>query len=406
MLLGALVGLGASIDDVGAGLRGLGVDGWSIAHTRVLRCGLDSHRVEVSHRQSHHHRTWTSIDELLATADLPDPVAAGARSTFKRLAEVEAAIHQVGVDDVHFHEVGAVDAIIDITGTWLALDLLGLLDQADTDGGPASVACGPVGLGHGTVKAAHGLLPLPAPATADLLAGCPIRPVDLGAETVTPTGAALLATITSTWGPIPAGSLLATARGAGGRDPDGHPNVVTGHLLAVDAAPGPVSPTGWGLDPAQCEEAVVVTTNLDDVTGEVVAHTIARCLDAGANDAWADPIVMKKGRPAVELNVLCTPDRVGPLTAVVLAETATLGLRITPVTKLVQPRRFETVDVRGHSIAVKVGPAGAKPEHDDVARAAAELGLPLQLVAAEALAAWMDRPTAGKHSVNESGLPN
>lgn len=376
MLLGALLGLGAPVERVRAGLAGLGLDGWSLGHETVLRCSLASSRAVVDAPEGHHHRSWSSIDALLAGADLPAPVTDGARATFRRLGEVEAGIHRVDIDHVHFHEVGALDAIVDIVGCWLAVDLLGVTE----------VSAGPVGLGSGTTRAAHGQLPVPAPATADLLVGAPIRPVAVEAETVTPTGAALLATLVATtggaWGPVPAGRLLATARGAGGRDPEGYPNVVTAHLLA-----GAAGRTSSSID-HRPEAAVELTTNLDDLTPEVVGHVIARAIEAGADDAWATPVVMKKNRPGVALTVLCHPDRLATLQQLVFAETGTLGLRVRPVDKRVLDRRFESVMVRDHEIRIKIGPHGAKPEHDDLVAAAAATGVPLRRLAAEAAAVW------------------
>ena len=396
MLLGALVGLGAGLDDLRRGLGALGVEGWSIRHEPVLRSSLSADRVVVTCDEQHHHRTWSSIDRLLEASGLPDPVRAGARATFRRLGEVEAAIHRVDIDQVHFHEVGALDAIVDIVGSWLALDLLGVLD-----GG--TVTCGPVGLAGGTVTAAHGPLPLPAPATAALLAGAPIRPVGVPldvdvaivGETVTPTGAALLATMADRWGPMPAGVLLASARGAGGRDPKTHPNVLSAHLIATEAeraGPTGASPgSGAGGEP---EAAVELCTNLDDVTPEVIAHVIDRCLRAGADDAWATPIVMKKGRPAIQLSALCPPAAAERVRLTLFRETGSLGVRSRAVTKHVLPRRFRSVTVRGQEIAIKVGPHGAKPEFDDLVRAADALQLPLRQVAIEAIAAHDGSATA------------
>ncbi|MGB5756630.1 MAG: nickel insertion protein, partial [Acidimicrobiales bacterium] len=190
------------------------------------------------------------------------------------------------------------------------------------------------------------------------------------------------ATMASGWGPIPAGVLVASARGAGGRDPQDYPNVVTGYLIepAVSA-----DQTG-GIDQ---QRSVVISTNLDDVSPEIVGHTIARCLAAGADDAWATPVVMKKGRPGVELHVLSPPDRSEGLRQLVMAETGTLGLRTSTVTKHVSPRRFETVTVRGRPIEVKIGPHGFKPEYEDVAAAAEALELPVRQVSAEAVAAFL-----------------
>ncbi len=372
MILGCLIGLGAPMEVIGSGLGALAIDGWTLEHEATLRCSLSADRALVAAEEDHHHRSWTTIDALLAGAGLADRVETGSRATFRRLGEVEAAIHGIDIDQVHFHEVGAVDAIVDIVGSWLALDAL----EVD------HVTVGPVGLGHGSVGAAHGRLPVPAPATAELLTGAPIRPLDVEAETVTPTGAALLATMASGWGPIPAGVLVASARGAGGRDPQDYPNVVTGYLIepAVSA-----DQTG-GIDQ---QRSVVISTNLDDVSPEIVGHTIARCLAAGADDAWATPVVMKKGRPGVELHVLSPPDRSEGLRQLVMAETGTLGLRTSTVTKHVSPRRFETVTVRGRPIEVKIGPHGFKPEYEDVAAAAEALELPVRQVSAEAVAAFL-----------------
>lgn len=383
MLLGALVGLGADPVAVRAGLAALPVDGWSITVDEVVRCGLVATRVEVHlddadhdadhehHEHEAHHvhgRAWSEIDAMLAGAELPPPVRDGSRRTFRLLGEIEAAAHRVTIDDVQFHEVGAVDAIVDIVGAWIALDLLGI-DR---------VVCGPVGLGHGTVRGAHGILPLPAPATASLLAGAPVRPIDVAMETCTPTGAALLATVGS-WGPMPSGTLRVTARGAGGRDPASHPNVVTAHL--VDD-PAPSAATSGVVT------AVVLTTNLDDVTPEVLAHTAQRLLDAGADDVWVTPITMKKSRPAFELSVLTSPDRGDALRALISTETGTLGIRESVVSKHVAERHADTIDVDGHMIRVKVGPHGAKPEHDDLAALAARTGRPVRELAAEVLRRW------------------
>jgi uncharacterized protein (TIGR00299 family) protein len=367
MLLGALVGLGADVDEITERLDGLGVDGWSIDESTTTRCGLSARRVSVAAGHDHA-RHWSDIDSLIERSALAPAVRDGARATFRRLGEIEAAAHDVPIESVHFHEVGAVDAIVDIVGVWVALDLLGV-DR---------VTVGPVGLGHGTVRGAHGVLPLPAPATAALLAGAPVRSLDVAMETCTPTGAALLGTI-GTWGPMPDGVLLATARGAGGRDPGSHPNVVTAHL--VDTTDGP--------DPS-ATAAVLLATNLDDVTPEVIGHTIGRLLDAGADDAWVVPIVMKKSRPAFQLCALASPDRSGALRDIISAETGTLGIRSIAVDKFVSPRSFDVVDIDGRPVAIKVGPHGPKAEHDDLVALASDTGRPLRDLAAEAVRRWRD----------------
>ncbi len=377
MLLGALLGLGAPLDAVRADLETLDVPGWSLALEPVSRAGIDAVRAVVdTEGEDHPHRAWSTIDALLASAALPAPVADGARRTFELLGRTEAAIHRVELDQVHFHEVGAVDAIVDIVGVWSARYHLG----------PTRVTVGPVGLGRGHVGAAHGRLPTPAPATASLLRGAPVHSVDIEAETVTPTGAALLITLADDWGPIPSGLLGPVSRGAGGRNPTTHPNVVTAIAVEPTAAP-----TVDGGD-LRSLESVVLATNLDDVTPEVLAHTIDRLLAAGADDAWLVPVVMKKSRPGHELRVLARPDRVDGLRRLVLAETGSLGIRTETVRKHEAPRSVHQVEVRGHRIAVKVGPHHRKPEFDDLQRVALATGLPLKQLAAEALAADSPAP--------------
>ncbi len=395
MILGALGGL---VDDPDAALeplRSLGVDGWSVRFGSADRNGLHASRAEVDAPAGTHGRRWSEIDRMIDEASLSPFVAAGARSTFRRLGEIEAAAHGVTIDEVHFHEVGAVDAIVDIVGSWL------LLDALDIDAN--RITCGPVGLGHGTVRSAHGLLPVPAPATLALLTDWPTRPVDVEAETCTPTGAALLTTIASGPGRLPAGVITATSRGAGGRNPDTHPNVITAVTFEPDegrassAGIGVVGTAVAGADVVGTDSmgsaAVIVETNVDDVTAEVIGYVIERALALGADDAWATPIVMKKSRPATQIRILATPDHESTMRELLSRETGTLGTRVLPVTKHPLARRHESVTLRGHEIRIKVGPHGAKPEFDDLADLASDTGVPLRDLAAEAMAAWVKTET-------------
>lgn len=377
MLLGCLIG--QFDDDTTAGqlieaLGTLGVDGWRLRQEPVTRAGIAATRVTVE-SGSAPARHWRSIDDLLASSSLAKRVVDGARRTFRLLAEVEAAQHRITVDDVHFHEVGAIDAIIDIVGVWWLVDRLAV----------DSITVGPVGIGHGTVRAAHGVLPIPAPATAELLRGAPIRSLDAAFETCTPTGAALLRTLGS-WGPIPDGRLVSCARGAGTKDPSEHPNLVTAIIIEQNRTDGP-SQGPHGGDAVT--EAVVLSTNLDDVTPEVLARTIDVLIAAGADDAWIEPIIMKKGRPAHQICVLSSPERAVPLRQLLASETGTLGVRSTEVTKFVRPRRTSTVTVRGSELRIKVGPDGAKAEHDDLVALSEQTGVPVRRLAAEAAAAWL-----------------
>ncbi len=376
MLLGMFAGL---IDDPASALKPLsrlGLDGFRVSFDATVRGGLSSTRAMVVTDEQHHHRRWSDIDHLLAESDLPPRSADGARRTFRLLGEVEARQHDVPIDEVHFHEVGALDAIVDIVGVWLMVEAL--RERSDSN---LSVVVGPIGLGHGMVKAAHGLLPLPAPATVALLRGRSTRSLDVEMETCTPTGAALLVALADGWGSLPSGVLGATSRGAGGKNPSGHPNVVSAVLVAPADASMQNSSVPWSD-----QVATMLETNLDDVTPEVLGFVIETLMAAGADDAWIIPIIMKKGRPAHELRVLCGPGIADDLTALIMRGTGTLGVRRRTITKHVAPRSNRTVMLDGHEVRVKIGPHGAKPEHDDLVRAAVSTGRSLRQLALDAIA--------------------
>jgi pyridinium-3,5-bisthiocarboxylic acid mononucleotide nickel chelatase len=354
MLLGSLLDLGAPLDGVRAAVARTGLDGWELRAERVTRGGIGATLavVEVTDPATERHAA-----ELLArVADVP--LAARA---VREIAEVEAGIHGIDPARVHLHEIGGLDTVVDTVGVAAALELLGVNE----------VHCGPLALGSGTVSTRHGVLPVPAPATAALLAraGAPVVGAGEG-ETVTPTGAALMLAAGARFGPLPAMTLQGVGYGAGGRDPAGRANVLQALL---------------GATAGQDERMLLLETNVDDVTGEVLGHLVGRLLDAGAADAWLSPIVMKKGRPAHTVHVLATPERAAACERVVLAETGSLGLRRTHVDRAALPRRTTTVDVEGHPIRLKHGPWGVKPEHEDVAAAATALDLPLREVAGRAL---------------------
>lgn len=380
MLLAALLDLGADEGFVRSQLERLDVAGWRLDVGSTTRRGLVATSVHVEAPEDDHHRPWSRIDEMLATSDLHPAVSDGARRTFEALGRAEATVHDTTIDEVHFHEVGAVDAIVDIVGTWAALTALRGDDPRLT------VTSAPIGLGSGTAAMAHGQLPVPAPAVLELLRGHPVVPVELQAETATPTGVALLATMADGWGRVPAGTVRRVGRGAGRRDPASHANVVT--VVELELAAPERSAGETSLDAPI--EALVIETNVDDVTPETIGHVLDRALELGADDAWATPIVMKKGRPAQLLSVLCRPDRAAALRELLTVETGTLGTRTRAVDKHELARSVVRVEVDGHVVRMKVGPHGAKPEHDDVVEVARRTGRPLRDVAADALAAWRD----------------
>jgi pyridinium-3,5-bisthiocarboxylic acid mononucleotide nickel chelatase len=364
MALGALLDAGAELGEVESHCRRLAVPGWTLTAERVDRAGLTGVAVRVAVTEQTHHRRARHIIDLIGSAGLPERVAARAIAVFERLAAVEAALHGVPPDEVHFHEVGAVDSIVDTVGVAVALELLGI------DG----VACGPVAVGVGTIRAAHGVLPNPAPAVSRLLIGLPVRGVDEPRELTTPTGAAIVAALGETFGALPQLTVTAAGYGAGGRDLPGRPN-----LLQVIVGQEAAAPLG------RAEEIVVLETTVDDVTGEVLAYTVQRCLELGALDAWLAPVTMKKGRPGAVLTVLSTPARATTLAGCVLQETGTLGLRTTTTSRLVAEREVTTVELAQGTVRTKRGPHGEKAEYDDVAELARRTGLPFRRLADDAV---------------------
>ena len=369
MALGALVDAGADGDEVVELLERLPVGGWKLEFEPVLRCGLAATRARVHAEETTVHRTAGNITAMIEEADLPERVTRRALATFNALAEVEGRPHNRPPSQVHFHEVGAIDSIVDVVGTCAALEVLGIEE----------VHASSVATGTGMVRSAHGLIPVPAPATVGLLAGAPTHGTDVPFELTTPTGAALLVATASSWGPMPAMVVEASGFGAGSRDLDGRPNVtqvVVGEPVAT-AEPG--------------QPVTLLEVNVDDATGETLAHAVAECLEAGAHDAWVTPIVMKKGRPAHVVSTLCAPSRVGEVAAVLTAETGSLGVRGHILERWPAARSMDEVEVGGERIGMKVTFGRAKVENDDAARAARRLGLPLREVVSRAEEAWRRR---------------
>ena len=366
MTLGALLDAGAELSFVISTLEGLNVDGWSLTAEQVDRNGIRATRAVVDAPEQHHHRRWSDIRLLLEQASLPDRVQARALAVFEALAVAEGEVHGLPPDEVHFHEVGALDAIVDIVGSCAALESLNI-DE---------VASGPVAVGVGSISAAHGIFPNPPPAVVNLLEGIPTVSVDIDMELTTPTGAAIVKALADRVGPMPDMTIAGSGYGAGTRDLPDRANVtqvVVGTSTEVETA------GGKGV-----ETVTELSTNLDDVTGEVLGHAIGQLVDAGALDAWATPIVMKKGRPAHTLSVLATPTDAPRLVDIMMSATGTLGVRTRQIERTVAARRMVTVSVDGHHIDVKVSDFRVKAEFDHVLAAAKALGLPVSEVAARA----------------------
>ena len=372
MLLGALLDAGASEAALREGLARLPLGGVRVEVTAAQRGGIGATRVTVHAGGAAVARDWARLRALLEGADLPAGVRRRALATFQALAEAEGRVHRVPPERVHFHEAGAADAVVDVVGVALLLEDLGVEE----------LWASPVATGQGTVRTAHGTLPVPAPAVVELLAsaGAPMHGGGVAAELATPTGAAILAASASRFGDLPPVRVARAGYGAGARDLDELPNllrVLLGERLDDEAAAR--------------DTALLLETNIDDMTPELAPWVQERLLAAGASDAWLTPIHMKKGRPAVTLSVLCPPGTEARVREVLFRETSTLGVRGVPVRKWMLERRSVEVALAGRKVRVKLGLDGGRavtvsPEFEDCARLAGETGLPLKEVMARAQA--------------------
>ena len=372
MAFGALVDAGADLDEVRKLLIRLPVSGWDVHTDEVLRGGIGATKLVVDAEETTVIRTYSHIIGMIEEARLPARARDRALAIFGAIAQVESRIHRRPIEQVHFHEVGALDSIVDIVGVAVALEVL------DVD----FVAASTVATGTGMIKAAHGMLPNPSPAVVELLAAvnAPMRGVDLPFELTTPTGAGILAALASSFGPMPAMAISSTGFGAGTRDLDHLPNatqVVIGESLDTPSTAG--------------QPVTLLEANIDDATGETLAHTISALLEAGAHDAWVTPIVMKKGRPAHTVHLLVDPVDTSRLADVLARETGTLGVRGSMLQRWPSSREIDEVEVEGDTVRVKVSPNRVKVEHDDAARVARRTGIPLREVVSLAEEAWRRR---------------
>jgi uncharacterized protein (TIGR00299 family) protein len=369
MTCAALLHAGAPEDALREVPARLGLPDVELRVQRTERHGIGALHLDVlDPHEGHHDRSWRVIRRQLAEADLEARVRERALAVFERLAEAESSVHGVDLDDVHFHEIGAVDTLVDVVGAVTLLAQLGV----------TRVVCSPLPMGGGTTRAAHGVLPLPAPATAALLRGAPVFGVALEAELVTPTGAALAVTLADDWGPLPAMTLRRVGYGAGTADFAERANLVRVLL-------------GEGSDVAR-GEVVVLETNLDDMIPELLPDAAERCFAAGALDVWTAPVTMKKGRPGLVLSALARPAAQDAVARAMLEHTSALGVRVGRWSRYELERRLMTVHVDGRPVRVKLGLLEGRivnvaPEHDDCAALASDTGAPVQSIWAAALAA-------------------
>lgn len=364
MILGALLDAGAPEAVVRNELESLQLPEWTLELTRTKRGNIAATKATVAVSDDGSERSYRSIRELLEQSALAPAVRERAARCFALLAEAEGKIHDQAPEDVHFHEAGSLDAIVDIVGSCAALEHFM----------PARVVTSPIAAGSGTVETGHGTLPVPVPAVTEILAGSGARVFARGeGELLTPTGAAILAAVSDDFGELPLLAPEACGYGAGSRDDTAIPNVVR---VLVGAGP---------LDEPNDGGVVLIETNLDDMSPELMPYVIEVLLGAGAQDAWVTPIVMKKGRPALTLSVLAEASLCDALVEILYRETTTFGVRVTPVTKETASRRWIEVTVAGHPVRVKIATRAGEvmtvaPEYEDARRAARAGGLPLKEV--------------------------
>ncbi len=367
MTVAALLDLGMPLDALRAVLERLPLRGYTLRTERVERGPFAATRFVVESDEDHPHRSLRDVEEIIGAGGLPERVAERSRRAFRLLAEAEGAVHGIAPEEVHFHEVGAVDAIVDIVGAAVGFEHFGV-DR---------IVASRVLLGTGEVECRHGVIPVPGPATLRLLRGFPVRLSEGEGETTTPTGAAILAAFAE---PLVAEAGVAgrTGIGAGTRDGESRPNVLRVSLLA------PAVPQG------ERDEVVELAANLDDMSPEITAHAAARLMAEGALDAWLTPVLMKKGRPGTVLTVLAREEDAGRLEAVLFRETTTLGVRRAGRSRTVLLRRIVEARTEWGVVRVKEGILDGAvvtraPEYEDCARVAAAAGVPLRAVYEAAL---------------------
>ena len=368
MTLAALLDAGLTIEALTGELRKLGLPGWSIEPRKVEKSGIRATLAQVHAEEHHHHRHYSDIAEMISASDLEPNAKDLALRVFRRLGEAEAKVHGTSLEEVHFHEVGAVDSIVDIVGSCIGLTQMGI----------QALYGSPLPWTHGTVTSAHGVMPIPAPATAELMQGWPVRPLDIEGELVTPTGAAILTTLAQGQD-MPEMTVSAVGYGAGHKDLPGRPNV----LRVV---------IGEVADQLESDSVIEVEANLDDMNPEWLPPAMDAIMQAGALDVYLAPLTMKKGRPAFRLSALCEEGTLQAVARAILRHTTSLGVRYKSLRRLKLQRKSREVDTPWGPVHVKLAYMGdervnAAPEFEDCRRLAEAVGVPLKDIYAAAIVA-------------------
>ncbi len=377
MTLGALVDAGADFETLKSELGRLGVHEYDLTCEKVVKRGIAATKISVTphhheHDTPHHHsRNYSDIKRIIQASELPEGVKTRATAIFRHLGEAEAMVHGKDIEEIHFHEVGAVDAIVDIVGACVCLDLLGI----------EQVYASPMPTFHGMVEMAHGSFPLPAPATAEILKNVPWRTLGIEGELVTPTGAAIITEFAQEFGPMPPMTARSIGYGAGTKD-FGIPNVLRVMVGDIEDKQG-----------AEHAEVTVLETNIDDISPQIYEVVMERLFAAGALDVYMTPVQMKKNRPATLLSVICAPQDIVTMSNILFEETSTIGIRIDSRTRICLPRKIITLETKYGPIRLKIAqrsgePVNVQPEYEDCKAAAAGHKVPLKTVRDAAIVAF------------------
>ena len=381
MTLGALVDVGAPFAELVKGLRRLGISGFTLRKRRVSRGAISATKVDVMVTSGlRHPLSLGRIRKTLSASRLSPKIQQQSRAVFERLAEAEGKAHRRAKEHVHFHEVGVLDSFVDIVGGLICCELLDV----------TRVTASAVNVGTGTLRAAHGILPAPGPAVAILAKGLPIYSAGPARELTTPTGLALLQTLTQEFGPMPLMRPTEIGYGAGEANPDGWPNVLR-VFLSHDAASGV----------REHDTVLQIETNLDDVNPQTYEHIMERLFRSGALDVTLAPVIMKRGRPGIVLTCLVAPAGIKSILDVLFEETTALGVRVQEVARHILPRRFTSVHIRGGTVRIKIAAVDetitkAAPEYLDCKRIAERTGRPVKAILEEAALAYAKSRAATK----------
>ncbi|MBI5043623.1 MAG: nickel pincer cofactor biosynthesis protein LarC [Nitrospirae bacterium] len=365
MTLGALIDAGLSIKELKSHLSKLPIDNYNLFAKKVKKNGISATKVDVIVKGRQKERRLSDIKKIISNSKLDRSIKNNAISVFERLAKAEAKVHKTSINNVHFHEVGAIDAIVDITGAVIGLKILGI----------ENIIASAINTGSGYIKSAHGMLPVPGPATAELLKGIPVYFTDTKMELTTPTGAAIISTLSKDFGQMPKMDIKAIGYGAGTFNSPDMPNVLRIFI-------------GEMKNPAKEENTILLETNIDDMNPQLYEYVMDKLFASGALDIYLTPIIMKKGRPGTMLSVLAKIDDVKKLSAIIFRETTSIGLRVQEIGRIKVEREIKEIKTKFGNVHVKVASDGKEilginPEYEDCKRIAIKKGLPLKKVMEE-----------------------